>query len=317
VVSQLPALSHQAATWSYRLLWLLAILLVGMMPLIIVARGEVRFGPAAFDYSNRLGHSLIVVDGDVTLRSGVDFPLVVILGDVTVDGVVNSDLVAVGGNVFLSHRADVEGDLVAIIGQVFKAPGATVRGTVGADVRDWTDPSQTTPPLEKVDLLRQVRFGLATGLGLLLLCLVVAAFLPWSIVVTAATARQFPIRSGLAAITGVVVVPLLLLPLILSLVGLPIALAISLGALAVWLIGLAAAGFLVGRRLLGAGSEKRSFFPVLVVGLSPILLVLAVPVLGPLVVGAIGVLGAGARIVSFVERERATDALEAMARTTR
>jgi hypothetical protein len=88
------------------------------------------------------------------------------------------------------------------------------------------------------------------------------------------------------------------------------------GALAVWLIGLAATGFLVGRRLLGPRSEKRGFFPVLVVGLSPILLLLAVPVLGPLVVGTIGVLGAGARIVSFVERERATDALEAMASST-
>lgn len=316
-MSQLPALSRQAATWSYRLLWLLAILLVGTMPLIIVARGEVSFGPVSFDQSNRLGHSLIVLGGDVTLRSGVDFPLVVILGDVTVDGAVKSDLVVVGGNVFLSHQAEVDGDLVALVGQVFKASGATVHGTVGANVHDWTDLSRTSPPLDEVDLLRQVRLGLATGLGLLLLCLVVAAFLPWSIVVTAATARQYPIRSGLAAITGVVVVPLLLLPLILSLVGLPIALAISFGALAVWLIGLNAAGFLVGRRLLGERSQKRGFFPVLVVGLAPILLVLAVPVLGPLVVGAIGVLGAGARIVSFVERERATDALEAMARTTR
>lgn len=50
-------------------------------------------------------------------------------------------------------------------------------------------------------------------------------------------------------------------------------------------------------------------------GLTPILLVLAVPVLGPLVVGAVGVLGAGARIVAFVERERAVDAIATVVRT--
>ncbi len=309
-----PVLGRDAASWIYRALWAVAILLVGAMPLVILARGEVWVGPASFDETRRLTHSLIVVGGDVSARAGVDYPLVVILGNVRIEGTIQDDLVTVGGNVFLDRHAVVEGALVTLIGQVYRAPGAVIQGTVGASVHEWTDQVPPNPPLDQVDLLRQVRLGLATGFGLLLICLVVAATLPWSIVVTAATARRYPIRSALAAITGVVVVPLLLLPLVLSLVGLPLAIVLSFGALVVWLVGLTAAGYLIGRRLLGDQRSKRGFLPVLVAGLAPVLLALAVPVIGPVLVGSIGLLGAGARIVSFVEHARVDEALQAIAR---
>jgi hypothetical protein len=139
--------------------------------------------------------------------------------------------------------------------------------------------------------------------------------LPWSIVVTAATTRYMPLRSALAALTGVVVVPLLALPLVLSLIGLPLALLLGLGAAVVWLVGLTAAGLLVGRWILNEGSRTHGYLRVVLVGLAPILLALAVPVLGPLFVGAIGFWGAGARMVSFVEKGRAVDAMEAIARS--
>lgn len=304
--------SRGAITWTYRILWLIAILLVGAMPLVIFERGDVWLGPATFDDAHAMQHPLIVVDGEVNIHSAIDYPLVVVLGNVMIDAPVHNDLVAVGGNVLLGPRAAVDGDLVALVGQVFRAPGATVNGTIGADVRDWSARTDR-PAIQQVDLVRQVRFGLATGFGLLLLCLVVGAFLPWSIVVSAATARRYPIRSALAALTSLVALPLVLLPLVLSLVGLPIAFVVGCGALVVWLVGLTAAGYLVGRRLLGDDSARRGFLPVVVVGLAPVLLALGIPVLGPLLVGAIGFLGAGARIVSFVERERASAALEAMA----
>ena len=307
----LPSLSHQATTWTYRVLWLIAILIASAMPLVIVARGDVLLGPARFDDSHRLDHSAIILGGDVAIDTVVEYPIVVVGGNLTVLGTINNDVVVVGGNVFLGGSALVDGDLVTIVGRVYRASGASVRGTLGGTVHAWAN-EVPPPPLEQVNLIGQVRLGLAMGFGLLLLCLVVSAALPWSIVVTAATARRFPVRSALAAATSVVALPLVLLPLVLSLVGLPIAIVISFGALAVWLVGLAAAGYLVGRRILRQRAEPRGFLLVLIVGLAPILLILAVPVVGPLAVGTIGFLGAGARIVSFVERERALQALEAI-----
>jgi hypothetical protein len=225
---------------------------------------------------------------------------------------VQDDVVVVDGNVPLSDRSVVDGDLVALIGQVYRAPGALVHGLLGGTVRA-ADDSSVSSPLHSVDLLSQVRFGLATGLGLLLLCLCVAAVLPWSVVVSAATGRRYPIRSALAALTAVLLVPLLLLPLILSLVGLPIAIVLSFGALATWLVGLSASGYLVGRWLLRARIEQPGYLTALLVGLAPILLLLTIPLVGPVVVGGIGLLGGGARIVSFVETDRATDALDTLA----
>ncbi len=308
-----PVIGRGVTVAVYRILWVVAILLVIAMPLIIVGRRDVWLGPALFDDEHPLTHPLIVVDGNVTIRSGLSNPLVVVAGNLTIDGGAGDDVVVIGGNVFLTDRTVVDGDVVAVMGQVFRAPGAIVRGLVGSTVRDPTDGARY-PTIEAVDLLSQVRLGLATGLGLLLLCLVVAAVLPWSVVVTAATARRYPVRSTLAALTAVVVIPLLLLPLVLSLVGLPVAIVLSFGALAVWLVGLNGAGYLVGRRILSQRSGHRGYLTVLIVGLAPILIVLAIPVVGPVIVGGIGLLGSGARIVSFVETDRATDAVDSIAR---
>jgi hypothetical protein len=310
-----PAISRTAAVWTYRSLWLLAVLLALAMPVMILIRGDVWLGPASFDAMNRPNHSLIVIDGDVSLEEGMDYPLVVILGDVRIDGPMHDVLVAVGGNVFLERHAVVEEAIVVLGGQVFRAPGAVIQGTVGANMRDWSGGRVNSRSLERVDLIRQVQLGLAAGLGLLLVCLVVVAAVPWSVVVSAATARQYPIRSGLAGLTGLVAVPLVLLPLTLSLIGLPLAMLLGFGTVLIWLVGLTAVGFMVGQRLLRSRPEQISYLRVLIVGLTPILLVLAVPVLGPMIVGGAGVLGAGARIVSFVERERAVDALAAVVRS--
>ncbi len=311
----LPAISRSAAIWAYRLLWLLAVLLALAMPTMILVRGDVWLGPASFDATNRPNHSLIVIAGDVSLEEGMDYPLVVILGNVQINGAMHDVLVTVGGNVFLRRHAMVDEAIVVLGGQVFRAPGAVIQGTVGAKLQDWSEGQVVASSLERVNLVRQVQLGLAAGLGLLLVCLVVVAAVPWSVVVTAATARRYPIRSGLAGLTGLVAVPFVVLPLTLSLVGLPLAVLLSLGTVLTWLIGLTGIGFLLGQCLLGSQPEHTSYLRVLIVGLTPILLVLAVPVLGPLVVGAVGVLGAGARIVAFVERERAVDAIATVVRT--
>lgn len=310
-----PAVSRSAAVWAYRSLWLLAVLLALAMPAMILLRGDVWLGSATFDATNRPNHSLIVVDGDVSLQEGMDYPLVVILGNVQIDGPMHDVLVTVGGNVFLGRHAVVDEAIVVLGGQVFRAPGAVIQGTVGANLRDWSEGQLIGRSIERVNLVRQVQLGLAAGLGLLLVCLVVVAAVPWSVVVTAATTRQYPIRSGLAGLTGLVAVPFVVLPLTLSLIGLPLAVLLSLGTVLTWLIGLTGVGFMLGRCLLGSRPEHTSYLRVLIVGLTPILLVLAVPVLGPLVVGVAGVLGAGARIVSFVERERAVDAIATVVRS--
>ncbi|HUX88116.1 MAG TPA: hypothetical protein VMW65_14030 [Chloroflexota bacterium] len=310
---QLPAVSRTAATWTYRSLWLLAMLFTLAIPLIILSRGDVQLGSVTFDAANRPSHPLVVIDGDVVLRESMDYPLIVLDGNAYVDGVLHDDLIAVAGNVFLTGRSTVGGNLVVVGGDVYRAPGAVVQGTIGATVNKWTIGQPTQRALDRLDLFSYVRLGLAFGFALLLLCLVVATALPWAVVITAATTRRYPIRSGLAGATGLIAVPFLLLPLGLSLVGLPLAMLLSLGALTVWLVGLAAAGFLIGQRVLGNQRQRTSFLREVIVGLAPILLFLAIPVVGPLLVGLVGVLGAGGRIVSFVERERAVEAMDEIA----
>lgn len=304
-----PRRRHRAVTWTYRLLWLAAFILILAMPLVIVLRGDVWLGPVTIDAANQPDHPLVVVRGDVVVRAATHDPLVVLDGNVHVDAPLGDDLVVVVGDVLLDRHAVVDGSVVTIAGEVYRAPEAVVRGVLGARVRDWDERPLPVRPVDRVDLARQVRLGLAAGLALLMLSLVVAAMLPWSIVQSAATLRRYPIRSALAGITGAVVVPLVLLPLILSLVGLPLALVLSAGAVVVWFVGLTASGLLLGRWALSDRPNRRSLTQEIVVGLAAILLLLAIPVLGPLLVGMAGLLGAGGRIVSFVEKDRVADAL--------
>lgn len=299
-------------TWTYRLLWLVAFLMILAMPLIIVLRGDVWIGSVSVDAAHPLDHPLVVVHGDVSIGAPTQYPLVVLDGDVNVDAPLRDDLVVVVGNVLLNRNAVVDGSVVAIAGEVYRSPGAVVRGVLGARVRDWAARPPPSRPMDHVDVARQVRLGLAAGLALLMVSLVISAMLPWSVVQSAATVRRYPIRSALAGATGAVVVPLLLLPLILSLVGLPLALVLSGGAAIVWIVGLAAIGLLLGRWLLSDRPGRRSFTQELVVGLAGVLVVLAIPVLGLLVVGLAGVLGAGGRIVSFVEKDRVAEAIDAI-----
>ncbi|HLG52188.1 MAG TPA: hypothetical protein VKY56_11220 [Chloroflexota bacterium] len=312
---QRPAIGRSTAVWAYRSLWLLAMLLVLAMPIGILVRGDVWLGPAVFTTPNQAGHSLIVIGGDVTLREGMEYPLVVLLGDVRVHGVLQDVLVVAGGNVYLDHDAVAREAVLTLGGQVFRANGAVIEGTVGAALRGWDGQHEIEHGRRHIDLGRQVRLGIAAGLGLLLLCLITAAAVPWSVVVTAATIRNYPVRSVLAGVTGLLVMPFVLVPLMLSLEGLPIAVLLGLGAVLMWLVGLTGAGFVAGQRLLQGQPGPSSFLRVLIVGLAPLLFILAVPIIGPLVVGAAGILGAGARIVGFVERERAIDALATVIRS--
>lgn len=307
-----PASRRRTVTWTYRLLWLSAFILILAMPLVIVLRGDVWLGPATFDANSAPDHPLVVLRGDVTIHSEIHAPLVVLDGDVRVDAPLRDDLVVIVGDVLLDRHAEVDGSVVAIAGQVYRSPEAIVRGVLGARVRDWNERPPPSRPIERVNLARQIQVGLAAGLALLMLSLVVATLLPWSIVQSAATLRRFPIRSALAGATGAVLAPLMLLPLTLSLIGLPLALILSAGAVVIWFVGLAASGLLLGRWVLSDGAECRSLTQEIVVGLAAILLLLAIPVLGPLVVGVVGLLGAGGRIVSFVERDRVADALGAL-----
>lgn len=84
----------------------------------------------------RIGGSVVVREGET-----IDGDVVAVGGSVRVDGRVTGDVTAVGGPVHLGPNAVVEGDVTAAGGQVYRAAGAEIHGATsettwgGPDIR--------------------------------------------------------------------------------------------------------------------------------------------------------------------------------------
>lgn len=150
-------------------------------------------------------------------------------------------------------------------------------------------------------LLSTIRLGLAAGLALLLIGTCLAVVFPWQVVLISTTLRGSPIKSGVAGALSLITFVFLVVPLGLSLVGLPFALLLTGAAVLAWLFGLTAAAVLLGRLL---SRQPMSLLWATAAGLVLLALGMAVPLAGPLTVAAVGLAGAGALAVSLLQRAR-------------
>jgi len=182
-------------------------------------------------------------DAHVHPNERVEGAVVAVFGSATVEGQVDGDVVAVFGSVFLEPGASVEGDVVAVGGAVRQPAGATINGesvSLSFLPMAWGFPTTTT-------LLLCVVLGWALSLlmGYLLFLL-----FPDRMLRVAETSSH---RTALSFAIGILSVPVMVLSLILlmvTLIGIPIALVLPfVYGLAVW-AGQLAVTYVLGCRLL-------------------------------------------------------------------
>ena len=198
---------------------------------------------------------------DITIREGqtVVGDVVAMGGDVTVDGHVEGEVVAMGGDVFLGPTGRVDGQVVTIGGQLHEQPGSHVGGqrvTAGGLPRGWF-------PGPFFGFLGIVNSGLKaawTIAKMLLLLLVAWGFTQLAPQRTQAAFEMFknePVKClgfGLLAwaliIPSVVALALVVAILCITIIGIPLAIAVLLGyVLAIML--LVVWGYVVGAAVLG------------------------------------------------------------------
>lgn len=280
--------------------WLILLGLSASLPLSALIHGVVHFGPQTVAFADPLVEPVVSLGAGVTLQQGARTTVTTIGGDIVTDGRTSNDLIALGGNVYIGPRARIDGDVLAMVGTVYKSPQARVNGRIGGPLQPWDGRSRRHRDALKT-IGNSMRLGLAAGLALLLVgtCLIVV--FPWQIVLISSTLRTAPVRSIGAGLACLIAFVFLVVPLGLSLAGLPFALLLSGAAFLAWLFGMAAAAVLLGRAV------ARGAVPLLwatAAGLVILALVMAVPVIGPLVVSMAGLTGAGALAVALVGRSR-------------
>jgi hypothetical protein len=198
---------------------------------------------------------------DITIREGqtVVGDVVAMGGDVTVDGHVEGEVVAMGGDVFLGPTGRVDGQVVTIGGQLHEQPGSHVGGqrvTAGGWSRGWS-------PGPFFGVLGIVNSGLKaawTIAKMLLVLLIAWGFTQLAPQRTQAAFEMFktePVKClgfGLLAwaliIPSVVALALVVAILCITIIGIPLAIAVLLGyVLAIML--LVVWGYVVGAAVLG------------------------------------------------------------------
>ena len=206
----------------------------------------------------------VAIMGDLRIDGEVRRYAVAVMGSVTINGKVGGEVVAVMGDVVLGPKAEVDGDVVAIGGTLQRDPGAIVRGEVTrVGVGKLSVAKLQTPSALRAwwdhALGHGALFGFGAGLGWLavpvLLALgfyaLLALVFPGGIRRTGDMLVQRPGAVVLSALLTLMALPVLFILLLVTVVGIPVALlGLPAGIVVGVAFGKAAIYGLVGRKLM-------------------------------------------------------------------
>ena len=231
--------------------------------------------------------AVVVIDGDVRIAGHVDGSVVVVNGTTTISGTVDGDLVTIAGPARLLPGALVDGDVQYGDEKPVIARGATVTGDI--DHEGWSDAAGIFAVVGALALWVAVTVSTLI-LGLLLL---VAA--PQAADAALHQARRqiwVTVAVGLAVFIALPVVGVIAA---VTLVGLPLGIALLMALIPLWAVGYVAGAWLLGRRLVG---PPRHRFVAFFAGWGILRGLALIPILGFLVAIAATVVGVGALAVA-------------------
>lgn len=281
--------------------WLVVLGLSALLPLSALFHGIVHVGPRPLVESRLQTAPIIAVGSDVALRHGSRYVVVAMLGNVNVSGTARDDVVALGGRVYLGPGSHVQGDVLSLLGGVYKARDALVDGRIGGALYRWNGGRTETHRNLPRFLVKNIRLGMAAGLALLLIGTCLTIVFPWQVVLISGTLRRSPLKSAATGFLCLLTFMFLVVPLGLSLAGLPFAILLTGAASLAWLFGLTASAVVIGRLVARSPS---SLLWSAAAGLVLLALSMSVPLAGPLLVAVTGLAGAGALAVALISRSR-------------
>jgi len=251
---------------------------------IVVPAGETHHG------------DLVAFGGNIEVDGTVTQDLVAFGGNVVVNGRVERDVAVVGGTLTLGPNSYVGRDVSFAGGSLNRMPGAFVGRNV-VEGRGQFDPSvfRHFPSAFGRTGFSDLAFGLVTGLGILVLALIILLFFPTHLQTAASVVERRPVETFAlgcgGTIAGIVLSVLLVITLVLPFV--------VLGAMTVaWLFGWAAIFLLIGQRLLQSMQRPQELVPALLIGGVLVVILANIPVLNVLVLLIGGSVALGAALLS-------------------
>lgn len=301
------------------LMWafLLVLLAALVLPQTALAQGPqgdklVLGGSYTLHTGETLNGNLVVLGGTVDLQQGSTLSGNVLLagGSLQVGGQVTGNILATGGSVNLASSAVVNGDISTLGASLNRSPGAQVFGNIN---NGFSGPGEITIPgtvqVPNTFLRSEFNFVIETFLFFLraflwaALAILVVLFLPRQVEqVSHAAVAQPLIAVGLGVLTAVIL-PLILVLVAITIIGIPVTLLGLLALVASWAYGIVVLGLEVGKRL--AQMLKIDLAVPVMAGAGTFILILvmngvkvAIPCLGWIFAALVGCLGLGAVLLT-------------------
>ena len=249
-------------------------------------------GPADVPEGRQVG-DLVVFHGSSTVGGTVDGSLTAFDAPVTISGRVNGDVVVFNGRVELTGGANVTGDVVSQDDPIV-ASGATIGGT--------TRRVQTNVNWDGFDWAGRLAWWLAVSLSTLLIGLALVWLIGRGATRIADTGRTRigpSIGWGLLAFFGL---PILAVIALVTIVGIPLGLGVLAALALIYTLGYSATAWIIGRRILRAGT---SWVVAFLLGWAILRVLALIPIVGGLSWFAAVVFGLGALTVT-IWRARST-----------
>ena len=226
----------------------------------------------------------VVVGGRTFAHLGnIDGKALIYSGDVTLAGRVGGNIQTAAEKVTVSKTAILDGNLdytsdqEASVSAQAKITGTVQRTAAGEAL------AQVGPRVQRG--LFQARFGVnfLSYLSLLLLGLILLKIAPRQVTAVSKLIGERPWRSLGLGLLGLILTPLVIVVLMVTVIGLP--LAVLVGGGYVIMIGTSSlfTGLFVGRKVFDLANFKENAYAMLAVGLLLLQLVLALPVVGSFV----------------------------------
>ncbi|ELZ20657.1 hypothetical protein C475_20378 [Halosimplex carlsbadense 2-9-1] len=273
---------------------------------------DVEAAAGSVTVEGRVGGSVEAAAGSVDVGSDgvVEGDVDAAAGTVTVTGTVDGGVTG-SETVRLNEGATVRGDVT--YGETLdRAEGATVTGTVthdeslGFDGLQWGITLGDLDDLGDLEILPSPLVSLVTGLAALVVGALLLVVFPDFSGEMVETVTDQPGRSAVAGLATMIAVPVGLLAVALTIVGLPLAFAGgAVFALSTWL-ALVYGEFLVGTRVLDA-ADVDNRWAALVVGVVGIEVLAQIPLFGELLTFAVVLLGLGTGALTIAARRRGGD----------
>ncbi len=251
--------------------------------------------------------------GDIAVAGTVQQSVVAFGGDITVSGTVQQSVVAFGGDIRLLPTAVVGGGMkandatvVSVGGTITREPGAQVTGqTKQVSGKDW---SSAIGAIGSTSWSSWFGWSFAGWLVqtaiFLVLALVAAALMPKQLLAVQRHLSARPAASlGWGALTFFVIVPVTLVVLIISVIGILLAIPLAVFVLLAYFFATTGVAALLAQKVL-SGAGKQNLMLAVAVGVVGTTLVSRIPVAGGIALLAMTVFGVGAGVLAFGEWRR-------------